>query len=248
MNPYDPPFNQDHFLSRPRQPQNGTMHSLDYNNLGSSRANSRIPGLGTHNSTEPLPPPPPFPFTGQFPHQHFPPLPFPPAQMPPLAYPPMPMPAFLAQHNEVQTDDTRVNAWPSNILGSQTTNTPISRQDVDREEGEVTDREGGSSLSKSAERTGGSYASRPYNGQNDGVTDVEMSGNTNNTTLGSKDPRQFAGDSPGAATRAVPGLEEGEALSSMSSNSTRDSGSRIVPDISSVIARYTNIPQHTILP
>lgn len=231
MNLNDPPFNRDHLSSWSHQAQNGPMPSIEYNNLESSRLNSRIPGLNTPNPTGPIPPP--FPFMGQFPHQHFPPFPFPPAPLPPMAYPPMPVPAFPTQQNHIPANDTPVNAWPSNTLGSQTTNTSISRQDLDREEGEVTDKEIGGSLPKGANRAVDSYAPQGYDGQNGAPMDVEMAEDINSTGFGARGSHKAAAKSPGAATSAVPDLEEGEAVSSMASNSTRDSGSRIFPDISS---------------
>lgn len=207
------------------------MPSIEYNNVESSRLNSNIPGLNTPNPTGQLPPA--FPFMGQFPHQHFPPLPFPPAPLPPMAYPPMPIPSFPTQQNHIPADDTPMNPQPLNPPRSQTTNTPISRQDLDHEEGEVTDKEIGRSLPKSTNHAVDSYGSQAYDGQNNAPMDVEMPEDINSTGLSSKGSQQSATKSPGAATSTVPDLEEGEAVSSMTSNSTRDSGSRISPDISS---------------
>ncbi|RJE18515.1 hypothetical protein PHISCL_09147 [Aspergillus sclerotialis] len=180
------------------------MHSLNYNNVDNSRPNSRVPDFNTQPSSLP---PPPFPFMGHLPPQHFPQFGYPPAQMSPLNYPPMPLPSGHAQVDG-PAEDTRMNRT---TFGSQATNTPYFQQDLDREEGEVTDREAGRSLSRNA-------MPAAYTGQKRLEMDVEKSQNASNF--------------PEASTTGVPDLEEGEAVSSISSNSTRDSGSPYNPPIS----------------
>ena len=220
MNPHDLPFDQSYFPSWPHQPPNGAMLSLDYNTADNSRPNSRVPDFSTQPSSLP---PRPFPFMGQLPPQQFPQLSFSPAQMSPMNYPPIPLPSFHAQQVDGPAHDTRMNV-PT--FGSQTTNTPNSRQDLDREEGEVTDREIGGSLSKSAPHA-------VYNRQNLPEMDVDKSRNANSSSQ--------------TATIAVPDLEEGEAVSSISSNSTRDSGSRMSL-VSHQLSMCINIFQHIIRP
>lgn len=227
-----PPMNapdlstRDGSSSRSQQPYNDTLHSLGYNYADSFQASSRLPGLNVHNSTAPVPPPP-FPFMGQLPHSQPPQNQFPPAQKQSLAYPPMPTGTFPVHQDHPSADEAYMKPMPSSAFGTQSMTTPSSRQDLDREEGEVTDMEGRSSLSKSAERAVG--ASQTTHKPNGLGTHVGMPQNVTTAEYGSKGPHQFAVNSLEAPTRAVPDLEEGEAVSSVSSSSTRDSGSRIAP-------------------
>jgi hypothetical protein len=221
-----PDLSRDGSSSRSQQPRNDALRSLGYNHADSFQTSSRLPGLNVHNSTAPGPPPP-FPFMGQLPHSQPPQNSFPTAQKLSLAYPPMPTGAFPVHQGHPSAEETYVNPMPSNAFETQSMTAPSSRQDLDREEGEVTDREGRSSLSKSAERAVG--ASQTTHKPNGLGTHVEMPQNVTTAEYGSKDPHQFAVNSLEAPTRAVPDLEEGEAVSSVSSSSTRDSGSRIAP-------------------
>lgn len=208
MNPPDLSYDQARFSSWPYQQQNGTISSLHYNNVDSSRPNSRVPDFNTQPS--PLPPPQ-FPFMGDLPPQQFPQFGYPAAQMSPLNYPPMPLPSGHAQQVDGPADDSRMNGT---TFGSQATNTPNFQQDLDREEGEVTDREAGRSLSRNP-------MPATYTCQERFEMDVERSQNATE-----------------ASARGVPDLEEGEAVSSITSNSTRDSGSRTVLDTPSIVYAY----------
>lgn len=127
-----------------------------------------------------------------------------------------------------------MNLKPSKTFDPLSANARSLRRDLDREEGEVTDREGGRSLSKSSELAVG--APQTANKQNGVGMRVEISQNPTTADFSSKDSQKLVMNSSESSTRAVPDLEEGEALSSMSPTSTRDSGSRIAPHISGVAA------------
>lgn len=128
-----------------QQPRTSAGSSSEFNNTANFNTNTRIPGLGGHG---PLPPPPPFPFMNQFHNSQLPPPPFPPIPIPPMGYPPIPSPAA---HLHSQTDfhnqlPVRSQAPPNNVMGNQleVQNVTTSRlgDNIDREEGELSDRDG----------------------------------------------------------------------------------------------------------
>lgn len=226
MNAPDPSFNRDPASYNSQQPQDGTVQSSGYDDVDYLRPNSRLPGLNVHDSTAQLPPPP-FPFMSQMSQSQLPQSPFP-AQMPPVAYPPMPMPGpFPVQQAQSPTSEANANLRPSNAFESQVTDAQKPYHDLDREEGEVTDKEDGGL--KSAER--GLSGSRPIHEKHSRGVHVDVPRSTTDTNSGLRDRQDFGVNFPKASTRTVPDLEEGEAASSISSSSTRDSGSRITPDI-----------------
>ncbi|RDW72484.1 uncharacterized protein DSM5745_07656 [Aspergillus mulundensis] len=110
-----------------------------YYNLHTFYANANLPGLGGAGATNTFPPPP-FAFPGTFPPAAAPP-PF--ANMPNLGYPLMPLPSNSAQFPQSQPlmheIDRSTQSKPPDLQPMSTTN---SNQDLDREEGELTDIEG----------------------------------------------------------------------------------------------------------
>ncbi|KAL4913959.1 hypothetical protein BDW62DRAFT_191576 [Aspergillus aurantiobrunneus] len=127
--PHNPHFNADP-SSVPQQ----------YHNFEGFYANANLPGLGGAGATGAFPPPP-FAFPGAFSPAaapHF-------ATMPNVGYPSMPGPLPSAPshllHHQPSTNGL-VDPTHSNALDSQPMTTTSSRQDLDREEGELTDIEG----------------------------------------------------------------------------------------------------------
>ena len=107
-------------------------------------ANSRLPGLGAPGSGGALPPPP-FPFLNPFTPPQFP-SPLPPMQMPPMNYSlPIPHAPMKAPPSRPLTGDfqSQANSTPANMVDMPAAFTSPSQHDPDREEGELTDREGG---------------------------------------------------------------------------------------------------------
>ncbi|PLB45882.1 hypothetical protein P170DRAFT_254313 [Aspergillus steynii IBT 23096] len=220
-----------------QQPQGSMGRSFDYNNELNFNANARLPGPG---AAGPLPTPP-FPFMGTFTPPQFPPGAFSPAQMPqmpPLGYPPMPLPtAFHAPPSRPSTGD-----FQTNHFHPQPTTTSNSLQDIDREEGELTDREGGLPAQQKPAFNSGPRAAPPASlgGQQrpsahaskisavDGAHDPAMAG------LPALDSSKDSGSkmSYKPASRDSMDLEEGETSSSQSSSSSRDSGSPYNPPVS----------------
>lgn len=209
------------------QTQNNPATPVEYNEVHNFQANPRIPGLNAHGSPTPFPPPP-FPYMSHpSPSQH-PQTSFP-VQMPPLAYPPMPTPGPYPMRQS-SADGTGFNLGSSSAFASQASTTFGPRQDGDREDGEVTDREGGRPQSRGADFAAGAYSSRSYDGQNSLGMGLHAPEDATATGFGSRDSQQFKANTSEAPARTMPDIEEGEA-SSMSSSSTRDSGSRTTPEL-----------------
>ncbi|KAH8423485.1 uncharacterized protein LDX57_001245 [Aspergillus melleus] len=206
----------------PHQHPQGVMgRSFDYNNEMNFNANARLPGLGAPAAAGPLPTPP-FPFMGTFTPPQFPPTAFSPGQMPPLGYPPIPLPtAFNAPPSRPSTGD-----FQTNHFNSQHATASSSIQDVDREEGELTDREGGlPAVRKPVSNSGPSARTASLGGRPTNASEIPA---TNGAALpGSNNPKDFASKSSHKqASRDSMDLEEGETCSSQSTTSSRDSGSR----------------------
>lgn len=181
------------------QPQDGS------NNANGFDANSRLPGLGV-GAAGPLPPPP-FPFMGP---SQFPPPPFPPFQMPFLGYPPIPMPTPMqSQPNPLSTNDPSFHhpVGVSNAPGPQTHHPTKSRSEQDQEEGEVTDGE----------------SWMPTRSGNEKLPARDVNAHASHGVNGHKDPPHTSPE------KTMQDVEEGEASSSTSRASSRDSGSRIAP-------------------
>ncbi|KAL5359389.1 hypothetical protein BJX96DRAFT_57114 [Aspergillus floccosus] len=187
-------------------PPNGATNSFEHNNNAVNfNANTRIPGLGAAGS---LPPPPPFPF---FSPTQFPPVPFPGAQIPPPNYPTMPLPPAtmlpLSGHASTTASQQHMgikhNAQPE----------PSSRivDDMDREEGELTDKEGGNVPLPHEPASGSRQPPLNGLGQNRSVPHVR-------------------------SCRKSSELEEGEASPVRSRSSSRESGSPYNPPLSIDVA------------
>ncbi|KAI9045316.1 uncharacterized protein KD926_008742 [Aspergillus affinis] len=208
-----------------QHPQGAMGRSYDYNNEMNFNANGRLPGLGA--AAGPLPTPP-FPFMGTFTPPQFPHTAFPPGQMPPLGYPPMPLPtAFNAPPSRPSTSD-----FQTNHFNSQHATASSSIQDVDREEGELTDKEGGlPAVRKPVSNSGPSAPTTSQGGRPTHASEIPA---TNGVALpGSNHPKDIASKSSHKPTsRDSMDLEEGETSSSQSSTSSRDSGSPYNPPVS----------------
>ena len=207
-----PPSNPPHSSSMPSILPHNFPNPSDYNqpqdgsnNVNGFDANSRLPGLGV-GAAGPLPPPP-FPFMGP---SQFPPPPFPPFQMPFLGYPPMQMPTPMqTQPTPLSTNEP---SFPnpvgmSNATGPQTDHPTNSRPEFDQEEGEVTDGE----------------SWNPMPSENEKTPAHVVSAHTVPGVNGLKEPPHTEPE------RTMSDIEEGEASSSASHASSRDSGSRIAP-------------------
>ncbi|KAL4952252.1 hypothetical protein BDW69DRAFT_168171 [Aspergillus filifer] len=153
--PPAPPYWGPSSYTQPWMPQppssDSTPHNLHLNpdpsasqlyqthNFENFYANVSLPGLGNTGATGTFPPPP-FAFPGAFPPGAAPPHY---APMPNLGYPIMPMPPAPPQPplNQPSTSEL-INSTYSNTPGSQPMANIDSREDLDREEGELTDIEG----------------------------------------------------------------------------------------------------------
>ena len=214
--PHPFPFNQNQMPAY-QQSHDGARYSLDYNDVNFA-ANS-LPGLGASGPAGSLPPPP-FPFMGNFAHSQFHPPPFPPMQMPPLRYPPMPV--STAPINTPPSRPLTSEFQPNS--GSVTNNHPqfmtssAPEEDLEREEGELTDREGDCSQQGIESRHGTSPpSSKPTNPQmTNGKGDWANKTNCN-------------GHVPKGSRCVSSEVEEGEASSTSSRSFSRDSGSRNSP-------------------
>ncbi|KAB8258366.1 hypothetical protein BDV32DRAFT_125992 [Aspergillus pseudonomiae] len=217
--PHPFPFNQNQMPAY-QQSHDGARYSLDYNDVNFA-ANS-LPGLGASGPAGSLPPPP-FPFMGNFAHSQFHPPPFPPMQMPPLRYPPMPV--STAPINTPPSRPLTSEFQPNS--GSVTNNHPqfmtssAPEEDLEREEGELTDREGDCSQQGIESRHGTSPpSSKPTNLQmTNGKGDWANKTNCN-------------GHVPKGSRCVSSEVEEGEASSTSSRSFSRDSGSPYNPPMS----------------
>lgn len=217
------------------QPQGSVGRSFDYNNEANFNSNAHLPVPGAPTAAGPLPTPP-FPFMGTFTPPQFPPTAFSPAQMPPMGYPPMPLPtAFHAPPSRPSTGDIQTNRFKP-----QPATTANSWQDLDREEGELTDMEGGlPAQRKPASSSGPSAPPVPLGGQPRPSTHASKSsavdgahGPTITRLPGLNALNTFdIGASRKSASRDSMDLEEGETSSSQSVSSSRDSGSRNAPSL-----------------
>lgn len=215
-----------------QQPQASIGRPFDYNNNDLSyNANARLPGLGAPAAAGPFSTPP-FPFMGAFTPPQFSPAAFPPGQMPPMGYPPMPLPtAFNAPSNRPPTGD-----FQTNNFNSQPAAISNSLQDIDREEGELTDKEGGLPVQqKHASNSGPSAPPASLGGHLGPSHASEISAGhgahqSTITGLPISDTSNDVGSKPShkPASRDSMDLEEGETSSSQSASSSRDSGSRNV--------------------
>ncbi|KAL4961802.1 uncharacterized protein BDV14DRAFT_179677 [Aspergillus stella-maris] len=150
--PPAPPYWGPSSYTQPWMPQppssDSTPHNLHLNpdpsasqqyqnhNFESFFANANLPGLGNTGATGTFPPPP-FAFPGAFPPGAAPPHY---APMPNFGYPIMPMPPAPPQPPQNQPSTSELtNPTHSNTPGSQPMTNIESRQDPDREEGELTD-------------------------------------------------------------------------------------------------------------
>ncbi|KAL4904532.1 hypothetical protein BDW74DRAFT_154074 [Aspergillus multicolor] len=120
--------------------------SQQYYNLHTFYANANLPGLGGAGATNTFPPPP-FGFPGTFPSVAAPP-PF--ANMPNLGYPLIPLPPNSAQLPQNQPSMHEIDrSTLSKPPDAQPVSTTNLNQDLDREEGELTDIEGPATAGKS---------------------------------------------------------------------------------------------------
>lgn len=204
---HNTPFPQDPSPNYQQLP-NGATDSFEYNNNAVNfNANARIPGLGAAGSL----PPPPFPF---FSPAQFPPVPFPGAQIPPPNYPTMPLPPATMFPLSGHTPATAFQQRNHMGITHNARPEPSSRivDDMDREEGELTDKEG-VNVPLQREPTSGSRQ-LPLNG------------------LGQKSSVPHV-----RSSRKSSELEEGEASPVRSRSSSRESGSRKFPAFESSFSR-----------
>ncbi|KAJ1710801.1 hypothetical protein NYO67_7006 [Aspergillus flavus] len=209
-------------MSAYQQSQDSARYPLDYNDANFT-ANSHLPGLGAPGPAGSLPPPP-FPFMGNFAHSQFPPPPFPPMQMPPLRYPPMPV--STAPINTPPSRPLTGDIQPNS--GSVTNNHPqfmtssASKEDLEREEGELTDREEEVSQHK--------IEPSPPSGRRglQQKTNLQMV----NGKGGRANKKHCNGHVPKDSRCVSSEVEEGEASSTSSRSFSRDSGSPYNPPMS----------------
>ncbi|KAL2002863.1 hypothetical protein VTN02DRAFT_5700 [Thermoascus thermophilus] len=158
LHPHNFSVHPDYPTASSQQPRASAGSSSEFNNTANFNTNTRIPGLGGHG---PLLPPPPFPFMNQFHNSQLPPPPFPPIPIPPMGYPPIPSPAA---HLHSQTDfhnqlPVRSQAPPNSVMGNelaaQNVTTPRLGDNIDREEGELSDRDGRASSHSRTEQASG---------------------------------------------------------------------------------------------
>ena len=220
----------------PQHPQDGLSHPFDYN-TDSYNGNSHLPGLGGPGAAGPLPPPP-FAFMGPFGSTQFPPPPFPPLQMPPLRYPSIPVPSAPiyepARHaaGDYQMDHT-VPTPPVPRLATAGN----SESDPDREEGELTDREGPSTSQprqqdpNSGQRSGhvpGTQMHRAMNGGSGLIGGGQTTKPNGPDSYGSNVSHLSTMAISEGSAQGSSDLEKGE-VPPESRPSSRSSGSRIIP-------------------
>ncbi|OGM46441.1 hypothetical protein ABOM_004835 [Aspergillus bombycis] len=208
-----------------QQSQDGTRYPLDYNDVNFA-ANS-LPGLGASGPSGSLPPPP-FPFMGNFAHSQFPPPPFPPMQMPPLRYPPMPVSTapINTPPGRPLTSDFQPNSGSVTNNHPQVMTSSAPKEDLEREEGELTDREGDCSQQGIESRHSTSPpSSKPGPRQSTTLQMVNGKGDWANKT-------NCNGHVPKGSRCVSSEVEEGEASSTSSNSFSRDSGSPYNPPMS----------------
>ncbi|KAE8411328.1 hypothetical protein BDV36DRAFT_301930 [Aspergillus pseudocaelatus] len=213
-------------MSAYQQSQDGARYPLDYNDVNFT-ANSHLPGLGASGPAGSLPPPP-FPFMGNFAHSQFPPPPFPPIQMPPLRYPPMPVSTapLNTPPSRPLTSDVQPNSGSVTNNHPQFTTSSAPKEDLEREEGELTDREGECSQQGIDSRHSTSPpSSRRGPQQNTNLHTVNGKGDWPNET-------HCNGHVPKGSRCVSSEVEEGEASSTRSRSFSRDSGSPYNPPMS----------------
>lgn len=216
--PQPQPFNPDP-SSTPQQ----------YHNLESFYGNSHLPGLGGAGATGSFPPPP-FALPGSFP-----PAPAPPhLAMPHMGYPLMPgqLPthSYVPQPQPQPSTNNLVHPSQSNATDSQPMAITSSRQDLDREEGELTDLEGATGMEKRGfrrpkGRAGGNWK---YHGAGNGRDHGLQAEQSQLATSDGLHPKHDDRSAIAAETRheSLSEIEEGEALPEPRASS-RDSGSRM---------------------
>lgn len=222
-----PPFLPQNFpyapnLSLAPHPSRDSSNQPREHNETQFNANSRLPGLGAPGSGAALPPPP-FPFLNPFTPPQFP-SPLPSMQMPPMNYSlPIPHAPMNAPPSRPLTGDiqSQANSIPANMVDIPATFTSPAQHDPDREEGELTDREGG--WPQSSPRPCGKQPG-PVNG------------------LGAETRPQMQTRRRRSKSR-YSDLEEGEASPDPHSSS-RASGSRIYTPIITMHVLSTNTLQH----
>lgn len=237
------PFSQD--ISSAHQPQDNGNQPYNYNDLTNINMTSSLPGLGGPVTGIPLPPPP-FPFMGQFTPSQFNPPSFPPIQMPPLRYPPLSIPAANIQApSRPSSGDLRsqANSVSINDADSRAARTPITRKDYDREEGELTDME--MTMPTSSENAGLAET------RDDAIpsTLTQQNGYTTgtcNTTTLTRDKESRRSPAAKSCDPSTLDLEEGEASSTGSHISARESESRMRLGLL-VLDKFTNFAQRMIL-
>lgn len=200
-------------------PSNGDYTaSISHSNANSFHQNSNIAGLGAFGATGSLPPP--LPFMG------LPPPPFPSFPLSSVTFPPVPLPnGPQPDGRSVAAARTFANDRAVHTLDSQATAKSSSRQDSDREEGEVSDMEGQiSSQAKAA----GSERSITLNRRQDvsgGIRDSALdSGSPGNGTqhLGIKGPGNSAAIPREVSGKTNRGTEEAPSELHPSSESPYD--------------------------
>ncbi|KAE8386331.1 hypothetical protein BDV23DRAFT_163412 [Aspergillus alliaceus] len=227
--PHSFPFNQNQ-MPPYQQSHDGAQYPLNFNEVNFT-ANARLPGLGAPGPVGSLPPPP-FPFMGNFAPSQFPPPPFPPMQMPPLRYPPIPAASVPI---DTPPGCPLTSDFPSQNSSGSVTNThqqPVIpstlNQDLDREEGELTD--GEEALQQEAESR--HNLSTPTIGRGPQQrTDLRML-NGREDRAGNIHQTKSNGYVPKDTRCASSDVEEGEASSPSCRSSSRDSGSPYNPPIS----------------
>ncbi|KAE8352802.1 hypothetical protein BDV28DRAFT_134537 [Aspergillus coremiiformis] len=230
------PFNQNQMPTY-QQSHDSARYPLEYNGVNFT-ANARLPGLGAPGPVGSLPPPP-FPFIGNYtPSQFPPPPPFPPMQIPPLRYPPVPAPTAPINTPPSHSLTNDFQSQPN--LGSVTNTHPqrvtssFSRQELDREEGELSDGEEVRSQQETESRPHmSSPSSKRGAQQNTHLQMVNGKRNINETDCKDYPPRHSQCTSSE--------VEEGEA-SSQGSRSSRDSGSPYNPPISVNVEPFVSAP------
>lgn len=200
-----------------------------YHNLESYYGNANLPGLGGAGATGTFPPPP-FAFPGSFP-----PAPAPPhLTMPHMGYPLMPgqLPTHSHAHQPQPQPSTNnlLRASQTDVTNSQPMAITSSKQNLDREEGELTDLEGTTGMEKRGSRhpngrTGGNWK---YHGAGNGRDHGLQAEKPQLVTLNALHTKHDDRSAITADTRrdSPSEIEEGEA-SPEPNASSRDSGSRI---------------------
>ncbi|KAL4759762.1 uncharacterized protein BDW70DRAFT_75527 [Aspergillus foveolatus] len=224
-------------------PSSGSMpHDLQFNpdpsfdpqqyrNIHNFYANSNLSGLGGASATGTFPPPPfAFPST-------FPPAPSAPpfATMPNVGYPLMPLSSVHSQMRPNQPSTNDMDNSARKTPGQHPTSTTKSNQDLDREEGELTDIEGPATTEqqphsqKNARRPRGhvsdSQPTRRAGSEGDNRPPIGQSQSTRSNGLHAQDERSAV---ISTGCELLSDLEEGEASPERRASS-RASGSPYNP-------------------